>query len=97
MKSLLSSFARFRSSWPIIGLILAVSAVLIGAVLLLHFWKGIPIGKLTRDPTAIGGTPPYTYQWDDPLMQTTRLATDLPADTHSVVITDANGCVNTFI
>jgi hypothetical protein len=60
MKSLLSSFMRFRSSWPIIGLILAVSAVLIGAGLLLHFWVGIPISELTRDPTAIVGEPLYT-------------------------------------
>ena len=59
MKSLLPSFARFRSSWPIIGLVLAVSAVLIGVVLLLHYWKGIPIDQLTRDPNAIGRTPPY--------------------------------------
>lgn len=43
-----------------IGLILAVSAVLLGVVLLLHFWKGIPIGRLTRDPTTIVGSPLYT-------------------------------------
>ena len=43
-----------------IGLILAVSAVLVGVVLLLHFWKGIPIGRLTRDPTSIVGSPLYT-------------------------------------
>ena len=43
-----------------IGLIIAVSAVLIGGVLLLHFWKGVPISRLTRDPTAIVRVPFYT-------------------------------------
>ena len=43
-----------------IGLILAVSAVLFGVVLLLHFWKGIPIGRLTRDPVSISKLPIYT-------------------------------------
>lgn len=60
MNCLLSPFARFRSSGPAIGLIIAVSAILMGVVLLLHFWKGIPIGKLTRDPAAIDGSPLYT-------------------------------------
>ena len=60
MKLSLSPLARFRLSWPMIVLILAVSAVLVGVVLLLHFWKGIPIGRLTRDPTAIVGVPLYT-------------------------------------
>ncbi len=60
MKSLLSPLARFRSSWPMIGLIIVVSAVLIGGVLLLHFWKGVPISRLTRDPIGIIGVPSYT-------------------------------------
>ncbi len=60
MKSLLSHLARFRSSLPMIGLIIAVSAVLIGVVLLLHFWKGISISSLTSDPATIAKVPPYT-------------------------------------
>ncbi len=44
----------------IIGLILAVTGILIGGVLLLHFWKEVPIGNLTRDPNRISGLPPYT-------------------------------------
>ncbi len=60
MNSLHYLFVRFRSSLPMIGLILAVSAILIGVVLLLHFWKGIPIGRLTKDPTAFGGLSVYT-------------------------------------
>lgn len=43
-----------------IGLILVVSAVPLSAVLVLHFWKGIAIGNLTRDPTGVAGAPLYT-------------------------------------
>ena len=41
---------------------------------------------------AVGGTFPYTYQWDDPLMQTTITAFNLCAQTYNVTIIDANGC-----
>ena len=60
MKSSHSLLARLRSSWPMIGLVLGVSAVLTGLAVLLHFWKGIPFGDLTRNPTAIAGALPYT-------------------------------------
>jgi preprotein translocase subunit SecG len=60
MKSLHAPFGQLRSSWMIIGWILAISAVLVSLVLFLHFGKGIPIGNLTRDPTAILGSPFYT-------------------------------------
>ena len=40
-----------------------------------------------------GGTEPYSYQWDDPALQTTDVATGLVAGTYEVEITDANGCV----
>lgn len=39
------------------------------------------------------GTAPYTYQWDDPLSQTTKVATGLSAGVYSVTVTDAGGCV----
>lgn len=52
-------FMTIRSSWLMIGLILSVSAVLVGIMLIIHFWKGIPIGTLTRDPTSISGSPFY--------------------------------------
>lgn len=41
--------------------------------------------------TASGGTPPYTYLWDNG--QTTATATNLGAGPHSVTVTDATGCV----
>ncbi|MBU2921606.1 T9SS type A sorting domain-containing protein, partial [Winogradskyella psychrotolerans] len=42
--------------------------------------------------SASGGTMGYTYQWDDPMNQTTAIATGLVAGTYNVVVTDANGC-----
>lgn len=39
-----------------------------------------------------GGTPPFTYAWDDPNNQFTQTATDLEAGFYSVVITDGTGC-----
>ena len=42
--------------------------------------------------SAAGGTPPYTYQWDDPLLQTTATADSLCAGTYIVSVSDANGC-----
>ncbi len=39
-----------------------------------------------------GGNTPYSYQWNDPLNQTTSTATNLCAGTYSCVITDQNGC-----
>lgn len=39
-----------------------------------------------------GGRPPYTWQWNDPLNQTTFLADSLCPGTYSVLITDGSGC-----
>jgi gliding motility-associated-like protein len=44
--------------------------------------------------TATGGTPPYSYQWNDPGNQTTATATGLCAGTYSVTVTDDNACVS---
>ena len=42
--------------------------------------------------TAGGGTPNYTYQWDDNNAQTTATATLLHSGTYHVTVTDDNGC-----
>ncbi|MDF2437317.1 MAG: hypothetical protein K0Q95_1693 [Bacteroidota bacterium] len=49
-------------------------------------------GSATVTPT--GGTPPYTFLWNDPADQTTATATGLcPNTVYSVTVIDANGCV----
>ena len=45
---------------------------------------------------ASGGTPPYTYQWDDPGLQTTTTATGLCAGPYFPVVTDSDGCIDTM-
>lgn len=42
-----------------------------------------------------GGTPPYTYLWDNG--QTTQTATNLCVGPHTVTVTDANGCIGTQV
>lgn len=44
----------------------------------------------TATATPNGGTPPYTYLWNDPSAQTTETAVGLCAGTYSVTVTDAN-------
>ena len=39
-----------------------------------------------------GGTPGYSFLWNDPASQTTQTATGLAGGEYTVVITDANGC-----
>ncbi|HXH18180.1 MAG TPA: SprB repeat-containing protein [Chitinophagales bacterium] len=52
--------------------------------------NGFSDGQLTANAT--GGTPPYTYQWDDPNGQIASSAIGLGLGTYNVTITDANGC-----
>ena len=41
------------------------------------------------------GISPFTYQWDDPLMQTTVQANSLCAGNYNVIVTDSAGCKDT--
>jgi len=50
-------------------------------------------GTATVNPA--GGTPNYTYLWDDPGAQTTQTAVGLIAGIYNVIVTDANGCITT--
>ncbi len=54
---------------------------------------GQPNGTATVG--VIGGNPPYTYLWDDPLHQSTATATGLSAGTYHVTVTDADTCTKT--
>lgn len=42
--------------------------------------------------TVSGGTPGYSYKWNDPLGQTTSTATGLSVGVYTVTVTDVNGC-----
>ncbi|MFH1320449.1 MAG: T9SS type A sorting domain-containing protein, partial [Bacteroidota bacterium] len=44
--------------------------------------------------TVTGGSAPYTYLWNDPGSQTTSTATGLCGGTFTVLVTDANGCLD---
>ncbi|CAF0787684.1 unnamed protein product [Rotaria sordida] len=43
--------------------------------------------------TVSGGTTAYSYSWNTNPVQTTQTASNLPAGTYIVTVTDANGCV----
>jgi len=51
---------------------------------------GDTMGQVTVTPS--GGTPDYTYLWSDG--QTDSTAVNLGADTYTVTVTDADGCVS---
>lgn len=42
--------------------------------------------------SAQNGEPPYSYQWNDPLQQSSTLADSLCAGIYSVIVTDSLGC-----
>jgi hypothetical protein len=60
MKTLRSLALDIRAVYPALVSILFISTFFLGAVLGLHWWKGIPVGDLTRDPAAITSYPFYT-------------------------------------
>ena len=47
----------------------------------------------TASASVVGGTPPYSYQWNNG--DTTQTITGLIAGTYTVQVTDANGCSST--
>jgi hypothetical protein len=53
---------------------------------------GYSNGTATANPS---GVAPYQYSWNTLPQQTTQTATNLPAGTYTVTVTDASGCVST--
>lgn len=51
--------------------------------------SGQATGAINLTPS--GGTPPYTYLWNDAV--TTKNRSNIPAATYTVVVTDANNCI----
>ncbi|MBL4658649.1 MAG: carboxypeptidase regulatory-like domain-containing protein, partial [Flavobacteriales bacterium] len=49
----------------------------------------------TASVTAVGGTGPFAYLWDDPLAQTNATAIGLAGGGYVATISDANGCSTT--
>ncbi len=45
--------------------------------------------------SVLGGTPAYTYSWNSTPVQTTATASNLPAGTYTVTVTDSKGCTTT--
>ncbi|HKR04211.1 MAG TPA: PKD domain-containing protein [Bacteroidia bacterium] len=54
------------------------------------YCEGKCIGTATANPS--GGTPGYTYSWNDPSNQQTQTASNLCPGNYAVVITDNHGC-----
>ena len=54
--------------------------------------NGGSIGSI--DLSVAGGTPNYTYLWDDPANSTTQDVSGLTAGTYTVIVTDANLCTD---
>ena len=52
---------------------------------------GTPTGDATV--TTTNGIAPFTYTWDDALTQATATAIDLTPNTYTVVVVDADGCI----
>lgn len=60
----------------------------------------VPVRCFGRNTGALtigvnGGTPPYTYSWSTAPVQTGATASNLPAGSYTVLVTDANGCFTT--
>ena len=49
----------------------------------------------TATATVTGGTPNYSYLWNDANAQTTATATNLSSGTYTVSVTDDNNCGTT--
>lgn len=46
----------------------------------------------SAEATVVGGTAPYTYAWNDPNNQTSKILTNIPPGDYEVTVKDAMGC-----
>ncbi len=65
-----------------------------GHEVLTQTWCGKPLGEVTVN--ASGGSPPYTYLWDDDGNQTAPTASQLMAREYNVMVTDRYGCSDLY-
>lgn len=74
----------------------AYDSVTVGPTAIELLTSYIPESTAGNDGIAIvsasGGTPPYSYLWDDLLAQTNDTATGLNSDVYTVHVTDNNNC-----
>lgn len=68
--------------------------VLSPAPIMLQYQMG-PFGSGEVYLQVLGGTPPFTYQWNDPMMQTSDTV-HLQYGTYTAIVTDANGCYDSI-
>ncbi|MFM1931998.1 MAG: hypothetical protein RL226_1301, partial [Bacteroidota bacterium] len=54
-------------------------------------------GDGTATAAVTGGTPPISYQWNDPQAQITATAVGLVEEVYTVVVTDAIGCTLSYL
>nr|MBC8265862.1 SprB repeat-containing protein [Flavobacteriales bacterium] len=68
---------------------------IIDSLTILAYCTGVNSASLTA--VASGGTPNYTYMWDDNIVvpQTTPTATALFAGIYTITVTDSRGCIAT--
>jgi len=59
-------------------------------------FSGVAQCNGTGTVNVTSGQAPYNYQWNDPLSQTTQVATNLCEGTYEVVVSDANNCQETY-
>ncbi|MCH2197826.1 MAG: gliding motility-associated C-terminal domain-containing protein [Flavobacteriales bacterium] len=50
----------------------------------------------TATAAVTGGTEPFTFEWNDPDMQTTATAVGLAEEVYSVTVSDGDGCILSF-
>ena len=60
-----------------------------------NFTNVVCLGDSTGSATvsSSGGTPPYTYAWNDPASQTVSIASGLSTGTYVATVIDSQGCI----